>query len=633
MGNPGRLTLPALTLCLLAAGSVSARAQLAIPGPQHVTDLATITTGQIIGRVADDAGLPIEGVVVSAMGSTSAFAVSDPSGQFSLRQLPPGPYLLRAHRDGYLTVRGTIVEVRPAGRTASSLTLRREGRSGQPELAEASVGGANTGEQGEVTSEAGRSTSGRDESDFAWRLRHLKRSVLRDSNGMIGLPAADEDFSADPFGFIARAFENSARAASALFTEVSFDGRVDLLTTGAFDSPAELLQMDRTRSVAFFSFGAPVGAHGDWVVNAAMNQGDLNSWIVSGSYASRPGDPHRYQLGMSYSLQRYEGGNTAALAAVSETGRNVGSVFGFDEWLVSDVLAIGVGATYAHYDYLAEPSLLSPQVTATITPLPNWRVRGMATRQVSAPGAQEFLPPTRATWLPPQRTFSPLGDDGFTTQSLQHYEAGVERVMNGASIGVRAFRQQVDDQMVTIFGLRQPAGPAAALGHYYVGTAGDADITGWGVGMSHALLTHVRGSVDYSQARAEWLQGPPPAQYALVTGTITGVLPGRTERIHDLMTSVEADVPQTATRVLMYYRVSNAFLRSDTDVPTRGVGGRFDVQVNQSLPFMNFLSSEWEMLVAVRNTFHDRVAGASTYDEILVVRPPKRLVGGLTVRF
>lgn len=629
MGNPGRLTLPALTLCLLAAGSVSARAQIPAIGPQHVTEVASVTTGQIIGRVADDAGRPLEGVVVSAMGSTSAFAVSDPSGQFSLRQLPPGPYLLRAHRDGYLTVRGTIVEVRPSGRTTSALTLRREGRSGAPQVTEASVVGTGAGQ----TESAVREGGSRDEGDFAWRLRHLKRSVLRDTEGMMTLPANDGDFDGDRSGFLARAFETSARAATALFTEVSLDGRVDLLTTGAFDSPAELLQMDRTRSVAFFSLGAPVGAHGDWVVNAAMNQGDLNSWIVSGNYESRAGEPHEYHLGMSYSLQRYEGGNPAALAAVSDTARNVGSVFGFDEWAVSERISIGVGANYAHYDYLAEPSLFSPQVTATITPLPGWRLRGMATRQLSAPGAQEFLPPTRATWLPPQRTFSPLSEDGFLTQSLVHYEAGIERSLNGATIGIRAFRQQVDDQMVTIFGLRQPEGPAAALGHYYVGTAGDADVMGWGIGLTHALAAHVRGSVDYSIATATWVQGPPAADFALMSGSIPDVVREDPERIHDLMTSVEAEVPQTATRVLMYYRVSNAFVKADGDGSVRGLDGRFDVQVNQALPFMNFLNSQWEMLVAVRNMFHDRVAGASTYDEILVVRPPKRLVGGLTVRF
>ena len=39
------------------------------------------------------------------------------------------------------------------------------------------------------------------------------------------------------------------------------------------------------------------------------------------------------------------------------------------------------------------------------------------------------------------------------------------------------------------------------------------------------------------------------------------------------------------------------------------------------------------MLVAVRNMFRDDVLDASVYDELLVVRPPKRVVGGLTVKF
>ncbi len=48
---------------------------------------------------------------------------------------------------------------------------------------------------------------------------------------------------------------------------------------------------------------------------------------------------------------------------------------------------------------------------------------------------------------------------------------------------------------------------------------------------------------------------------------------------------------------------------------------------------MNFRASQWEMLVGVRNLFHESLANTSAYDELLVVRPPKRLVGGLTVKF
>ena len=44
---------------------------------------------------------------------------------------------------------------------------------------------------------------------------------------------------------------------------------------------------------------------------------------------------------------------------------------------------------------------------------------------------------------------------------------------------------------------------------------------------------------------------------------------------------------------------------------------------------MDFANAHWEMLVGVRNLFRDAADEASVYDELLVVRPPKRIVGGL----
>jgi hypothetical protein len=627
MGHPGRASLPVLTICLLAAGWGSALGQSLGP----VTEIASTTTGHIVGRVADDGGAALEGVVVSALGSASAFAISDQNGQFSLRQLPPGPYLLRAHRQGFVTLRGTIVEVRPASQTPFVLTMQREGAPSTIRVAEAGIGGGTMAAQPAGEGEEGK---GRDESEVAWRLRHLRRTVLRDSTGMVAMPeAGDEFFLTDSFERLGRAVGTSARAAGALFADLSLDGQVDLLTTGAFDNPLELLQMDRTHSVAFFSLGAPVGSHGEWTVRAALNQTDLDSWVFAGSYAVKAQAPHRYQVGMSYGMQRYDVGNTAALAATPETARNVGNVFGFDEWSVSRRLSIGYGATYAHYDYLGTSGLLSPRMTASYQVADVWRVRGLATRQLSAPGAQEFLPPTRATWLPPQRTFSPLSSDGFRPQAVEHYEAGVDRLFNGATVGVRAFRQQVDDQLVTVFGLRRPDSSAAALGHYYVGSAGDVAMTGVGVSVTHALFDHVRGSVDYSLARAAWTPGAAVADRAAFARRLPALVLDEREQIHDVLTTLETAVPVTATRVFVFYRVSNAFVKADGGNDARGLDGRFDLQVNQALPFMNFMSSQWEMLVAVRNTFHESMAGVSAYDELLVVRPPKRIVGGLTVRF
>ena len=92
-------------------------------------------------------------------------------------------------------------------------------------------------------------------------------------------------------------------------------------------------------------------------------------------------------------------------------------------------------------------------------------------------------------------------------------------------------------------------------------------------------------------------------------------------------------MPETSTRVVVLYRVSNGFARPRRRRPAPALDARFDVQVRQSLPFMDFSSAKWEMLVAVRNFFRETAPDQSIYDELLVVRPPKRIVGGLTLKF
>jgi hypothetical protein len=102
--------------------------------------------------------------------------------------------------------------------------------------------------------------------------------------------------------------------------------------------------------------------------------------------------------------------------------------------------------------------------------------------------------------------------------------------------------------------------------------------------------------------------------------------------VHDLTTSIETEVPETSTRVAVLCRLSDGFARRESTGGS-GLDARFDVQVRQALPFMDFSSAKWEMLVAVRNFFHDAATDQSIYDELLVVRSPKRVVGGLTLRF
>jgi hypothetical protein len=255
-------------------------------------------------------------------------------------------------------------------------------------------------------------------------------------------------------------------------------------------------------------------------------------------------------------------------------------------------------------------------------------------RRALAPGAEEFLPPGDAgIWLPPQRTFSSLGMRGFNAEETTHAELALERDLGASTLGVRAFRQHVDDQLLTLFGADVSGQPPAKLGHYVVGNIGNVDANGCTATLRTVIANRVRGSLEYSIANAEMV--PAADLRYLVLLAPSAMRPTR-ERIQDLAARVETEVPETATRVLVLYRIGNGFAHSSGSIDAidrTGIDSRFDVQVRQSLPFMNFSSARWEMLLAVRNFFREVGQDPSIYDELLVVRPPKRVVGGVTLRF
>ena len=139
----------------------------------------------------------------------------------------------------------------------------------------------------------------------------------------------------------------------------------------------------------------------------------------------------------------------------------------------------------------------------------------------------------------------------------------------------------------------------------------------------------MRGSVEYSITRAHWVSRGDMA--AIAVWAPEAIRP-QTEDVHGVTTSLETEIPETATRLFFLYKV-NTSLAHSTD-PTRSTtDSRFGLQVNQALPFMPFGSTRWEVLVGVRNLFRDPAEAGSIYDELLVVRPPKRVVGGVLVKF
>jgi len=619
-------------LCLPAL----AHAQSAAPAIQPVSRIATLATGAIQGTVQDEKGLPVPGAAVSALGATTAVAYTDRTGRFELRTLPPGPYLVRAHLSGFVAPRGQIVDVRPSVRASSSIAMRR---ANAPAVLTAGVGPGDlvsrpdAGSSTDTAAGSSSSTGGDDHGETAWRLRHARRSILKDVEIPVELLAEDTPPSTGAqSSFFNHAVGSAASNLSTLFAGTPFVGQVNVLTTGSFDTPQQLFTTDNfVRSITYLALGAPVGEHADWSVRAAVTQGDVASWIVAGDYTTRAPATHRTDVGWSYSAQRYDGGN---FRSATDGSRNAGALYAYDTYTITPAVTLTYGGRFAHYDYLEEGSLLSPRASLTLSPGDGFRVSTLVSRRALAPGAEEFMPRMDSNvWLPPQRTFSSLAGP-LQAEHTNHVEVEVEHDVALATVSVRAFHQHVSDQLVTVFGLDMPGSPDARLGHYFIGNAGDVDATGVSAGIRAAVAGRMHGSVEYSLSRATWLSTDD-------LGVAVAMMPAasRTEpdRIHDLSTTLETDVPETSTRVMVIYRLSNAFARPLTgqDGPQGGtnIDGRFDVQVHQGLHFMDFATARWEALVAVRNFFRDTAVDQSVYDELLVVRPPKRVVGGLTLKF
>jgi hypothetical protein len=167
------------------------------------------------------------------------------------------------------------------------------------------------------------------------------------------------------------------------------------------------------------------------------------------------------------------------------------------------------------------------------------------------------------------------------------------------------------------------------VGHYYVANAGSLGADGWAVRFSSMPGRRLQGSIDYSITRARWLSR---GDMGDISEWAPAAIRPETEDLHDVTTTIATEIPETSTRVFVYYKINTGYTRSDTSLARPGLDARFDVQVNQALPF-DIGGTRWEVLLGLRNLFRDPNDPASVYDELLVVRPPKRVVGGFLVRF
>jgi hypothetical protein len=590
--------------------------------------------GRVHGLVRDEAGRAISGASVMAMGGTvvPVAARSDTGGRFTLA-LPPGEYILRATRDGYVSTYREPVRIQSSTQIERTIVLTRQGtNAGRLVLLASSAIPVSTDPADTKNDDTETDPTDPDHAhnEAAWRLRHLAPTALRDIGGADPLETSSSSAFRPKPSFVDWMMGESARAAASFFTNTNFSGQVNFLTTSSLAAAGSWLPAELPHGIAYLAIGAPVGSQGDWTVRGAMSASALASWVVLGEYTARDDQAHAFSVGISYSSQPAAAGADLAPPSLNERVRSVGGMYGFDRWHVSSALELDYGVRLDRYDYVAGSEFLSPRLGLRLRLLPETHVTMQASQRVIAPGADEFLPPPSAgPWLPPERTFSPLLPGAFfQAERVRNIDIGIEQQVgrgpNAPAIGVRRFQTAAQDQVATLFGLDSESN----VGHYYVATPGSLSSDGWIVRVSGRLGPRVEGTVDYTTSQAQWTAGPDAFAIAALAPSVVRL---SRERLHDITTSINATIPETATKVLMAYRLNTGFSTADSMLPV--AGGRFDLELRQALPLRPTRASRTELVVVVRNLFRDLGDAGSLYDELLTVAPPMRIMGGVQVKF
>ncbi|MFL2433449.1 MAG: TonB-dependent receptor domain-containing protein [Vicinamibacterales bacterium] len=621
----------------------------------------TRTESTVTGVVVDDDSRSASGVLLSLSGPVgTSLVVSDERGRFTFTNLIPGRYLIRTHLNASGSAR-RVFELGANDRVFKRIVMKERSSSALVQFSNAGVGAIKAAvassavlpsvelfpvaveNQLDFEDQAGpENTDDGDLLDVAphdhnaksWRLRRIQRSVLKDA----GYGITIQPDLADSESQITQTAPSSN--APQFDRRVPLSAELQLLTRATVAGVSDLWTADalqgQVASLALAPFGDP-----DLTVRGALEMvgGQASSWVLAGQYAAQPSASHAVRLLMSYSKQSALPSGGLLPDYMTDTtfrfpSREVGSVEAADSWSVSPNLIVDYGTAFDRYGYLQDGALLSPHAAIKFAPFGATRFHIGASQQMTAPGAEQFLPPLDGLWLPPERTFTSLsGFDDLRAERTVHFEVGVEQSLTDRTVvGVKRFTQDVNDQLVAMFeaGRHVPIGTLPASGgHYYLTSASGLTADGWGVSVMHVIDDRVHGSVDYSLVTADWApwtaQGLPPSR--------VGVFRNGFERFHDVTATVEATIPETATRVTARCRVNTAYATASEGAVTSGLDARYDIRVMQMLPFSPIDGSTWELLVAVRSLFHEQVAGGSVYDELLVVSPPQQVVGGLVVHF
>jgi Carboxypeptidase regulatory-like domain/TonB dependent receptor len=543
--------------------------------------------GGLVGWVENTQGIPVSGAVVSLFGrgirGGSLVTMTDSAGQFALPSLPAGSYTLRAIGYGHQPAAARKVTVLPNQESLFTVSLAPEG---------------------DEPADSTRGVSGDDSSatvsprEWRWLVRHRRRSVLE---------ASDHSGSVAPTFSPAPAPD---RRLADLVGSVEFLSAPLLLATRGDSSLA-----DGGSNMGAVKLGGRFDDGSTWSLGGLLAESNTTTWRMAAEFVVQPAEGHHLETGAGFGTRDLRLGALDAEAGGLDT-RSLGAIFVKDNWTPNEQVSAALGVRYQFIGFIADHNYIDPFASVTVKPDHNTMLRGSVASHTLAPGGDLLTVATLSS--SPELVLARI-DERVQAERAVRIDVSAERSLGKATtVGAFSFYEGVRDQMLNAY-----VGDARDR-VLRISNVGAVLVRGVGVTASRRFGPNVRTSVAYTYGLSDRDATVEPGAGASF----------RVARFHDLVARVETMIDATDTRLAAYWRLNS--LRAVDGDPRAGsplLTTRFDIQLTQGLPFLQSLTrAEWEVLLSVRNLSYE-TSEAGALDELAVLRPPNRVLGGVSVRF
>jgi hypothetical protein len=575
------------------AAVLAAVAFLATPGAGAEAEEAG---GGLVGWVENTQGAPVSGAVVSLFGrgirGGSLVTLTDSTGQFALTSVPAGSYTLRAISSGHQPAAARQITVLPNRESLFTVSLAPEGQ--EPPASPAAA----------ADEDAATTVSPR---EWRWLVRHRRRSVLE---------ASDHSSPARSGDTVSAAPSTADGRLADLVGSVEFLSAPLVLASGA-DSPT----LDPGANMGALRLRGRFEDGGSWSLGGLLAESNNTTWRTAAEFVLLPAEGHRLEAGAGFGTLDLRTG-ASDLQSGGLDMRSLGAIFVRDNWTANDRLEGTIGARYTFVGFLADRNYVDPSASVTVRPDRKTVIRGSLGSHTLAPGGDLLTVSTLAS--SPALVLAQI-DEKVRAERALRLDLAADRSLGAATtVGAFSFYEDVRDQVLNAY---EGDARARALRILNLGTV---VVRGVGVRATRRFGSSVRSTVAYTYGHSQREGGgfepqgaeTVPASYASAS-------------FHDVVAQLETMIDATDTRLAAYCRL-NSMRAAEADprvVHAPTLTTRFDLQLTQGLPFLQSLTrAEWEVLLSVRNLSYE-TSEAGALDELAVLRPPKRILGGVSVRF